>query len=207
MREPSVKGMMILNSVVVVRRARDRGDVPEPRLAKLSARTLELLDERIQVARWYPMECFSELLELDWDLHGGRDPDYMRRAGAATAASMTSGNRYQQFDYLERAKRPETAAELVSQVKLTSTVTLSYFDFMEVEVRIDPDRPNVLQIVYIGTDGFPEALRYSTEGFMSQLNQLRGTRRTWTSERIGSTVVFSLEMKSGLDEPSSREGA
>lgn len=195
MSAPSVKGAMLLGSVVVVRRARKDGRIPESRLAKLSEATREILDERIQLSRWYPMEVFAELLDLDWELFGNRDPDYMREAGKQNALAMQKAARYQQLEYLERAERPKSAAEVVRQVRLTSSITLTYFNFMEIEVRFDPDRPNVLQIIYSGTGQFPESLRYSTEGFMTQLNQVRGTSRAWTSERQGDTIVFSLELR------------
>jgi len=195
MTVPSVKGSMLLGSVVVVRRARDAGRIPEPRLAKLGERTREVLDEQIQLSHWYPMEIFAELLDLDWEVSGGRDPDYMRESGKRNAVAMQRASRYQQLDYLERAERPKNAAEVVSQVRLTSSITQSYFNFMQVEVGFDPDRPNVLQITYSDTHAFPEALRYSTEGFMTQLNQVRGSSRTWTSERRGDRIVFSLELR------------
>ncbi len=195
MTVPSVKGAMLLSSVVVVRRARDRGEIPESRLAKLSARTQELLDERIQLAQWYPMENFAELLEIDWEIGGNLDPEYMRRSGRQNALSMTKGARYQQFEYLKRASRPKSGDEVVSQMRLTTSVTLSYFNFIEIKVQIDPRHPNVLQIIYVNTDPFPEALRYSTEGFMDQLNQVRGSSKSWTSDRVGNRIVFSLELK------------
>lgn len=199
MTVPSVKGAMILGAVVVARRARDRGRVPEERLAKLSDRSRELLEEQIQLSRWYPMELFTELLELDWEIGGNFEPEYMRKSGEKNAERMTRAARYQQFDYLERAERPKSNAEVIKQVRLTSSVTLSYFNFMEVEVRMHPDRPNVLQIVYSNTESFPDALRYSTEGFMSRLNRVRGSSRRWTSERVGNTVVFALEIKERQD--------
>lgn len=195
MTVPSVKGSMLLGSVVVVRRARDAGRIPAPRLAKLADRTREVLDEQIQLSHWYPMEIFAELLELDWEVFGNRDPDYMRESGKRNALTMQRASRYQQLDYLERAERPKSAAEVVSQVRLTSSITQSYFNFMEVTVGFDPDRSNVLQITYSDTSAFPESLRYSTEGFMTQLNQVRGSSRAWTSERRGDRIVFSLELR------------
>jgi hypothetical protein len=195
MKVPSVKGVMLLPSVVVVRRLRDRGAIPEAELAKLSSAARELLDERIEIAQWYPMDVFSELLEIDWELCGGRDPEYMRQAGERNAEAMTRTKRYQQLDYLERADRPESSSDVLRQMRLTSSITQSYFNFTETTVQMHPDRPNVLQILYANTDAFPESLRYSTEGFMNRLNRVRRSSRKWTSERVGNTIVFSLEMK------------
>lgn len=195
MKIPSVKGVMLLPSVVVVRRLRDRGAIPEARLEKLSSATRELLDERIEIAQWYPMDVFSELLEVDWEICGNRDPEYMRRSGERNAEAMTQAKRYQQLDYLERADRPESSTDILRQMRLTSSITLSYFNFTETTVQMHPDGPHVLQIIYTNTDAFPESLRYSTEGFMNRLNRVRRSSKKWTSERVGNTIVFSLAMK------------
>lgn len=195
MKIPSVKGVMLLPSVVVVRRLRDGGAIPESRLEKLSSAARELLDERIEIAQWYPMEMFSELLEIDWEICGNHDPEYMRQAGERNAEAMTRAKRYQQLDYLERADRPESSSDILRQMRLTSSITQSYFNFTETTVQMHPDRPHVLQIIYVNTDAFPESLRYSTEGFMNRLNRVRRSSRKWTSERVGNTIVFSLEMK------------
>lgn len=204
MKVPSVKGVLLLSAVVVVRRLRDGGRIPDSRLEKLGSATRELLDERIEIAQWYPMDLYSELLEVDWEICGSHDPEYMRRAGELNAEKMSQAKRYQQLDYLERVDKPESSADLLRQMRLTSSVTLSYFNFTDATVQLHPDHPHILQIIYSNTDSFPEPLRYSTEGFMTRLNRVRRSSRRWTSERIGSTIVFSLEMKA-RPEPSLSE--
>ena len=195
MAVPSVKGAMLLPSVVMVRHARDQGKIPQAELSRLGAETLGLLDKKINLAQWYPMGHFTELLDLDWTLFGDRAPEYMRRSGEQSATAMARHERYQQLEYIKRVDRPKSTAQLISQVRLTSSITLSYYNFMEVMVRVHPERQNVLQIIYSNTDPFPEALRYSTEGFMNELNRVRGSERKWSSERVVNTIVFSLEMK------------
>ena len=195
MAEASVKGMMILSSVVQVRRGRDHETISEKDLSQLSPETLELLDERIETAQWYPMTQFNELLELGWRVLGKSDPEYMRKSGELNAETMNRSKRYRQLDYVKSKDRAESTSELLRQLRLTSSVTLSYFNFMEVVVQPDPECDNIIQIIYSNTDVFGESLRYSTEGFMNHLNQGRGSGRKWSSERVGSTVVFSLEIR------------
>ena len=59
----------------VLQHGRDQGRIPESKLARLSTEARRLIDERINLAQWYPMKPFVELLDLDWKVSGNRAPN------------------------------------------------------------------------------------------------------------------------------------
>lgn len=197
---PSVKGSLVLGAVVTVSRHRKAGRVSTGQLeARLGGEALELVDQKIDIARWYPVSAFVELVELDWDLFGGRDPDHVRRSGAVTADRLFDRGIYQQLDYAQRATRAQSYAALVRQARLIGTITDTLYNFLDVSVRIDEERVDSLEITYRNAEPFAEVLRYTTEGFMNQINHRQGSARRWTSERTRPDVVtFRLPLPSRL---------
>ena len=167
--------------------------------ARLSGDALALLEEKIEIARWYPMSVFAELVDFEWEVVAGRDPEYARQSGARGAVRLFQGGHYQQLDFAQRASRAGSREALVRQSKLITTVTAMLYNFLEVSVGIDPARPNELQIVYANAAEFTEPLRYTTEGFMNAINEAQGSSRRWTSERTApDRIVFRLAIPERL---------
>ena len=201
-KQPSVKGNLLVGAVVAVRRLRDQGRVSAEQLAaRLSGAALELIDQKIDFAGWYPVAAFCELLDVDWEVAGNRDPEFMRQGGAHTADRLLDRDIYQQLDYAQRAERAHSRDALVRQARLITTITGTLYNFLEVEVRVDPERPDQLEIHYRNAAEYSEALRYTTEGFMDRINRLHGSSRSWTSERPRpDLVIFRLALPTRLVE-------
>ena len=84
--DSSVKGSLVLGAVVTVLRHRNQGRISADQLsARLGGAAFELVDQKIDIGRWYPVKAFTELLDLDWEVGSRRDPDYMRRQGEQAA--------------------------------------------------------------------------------------------------------------------------
>jgi hypothetical protein len=183
--------------VVAVRRHRAAGLITADQLAaRLGKAALESLDQKIDIERWYPVRAFCEMVDLDWESAGARDPDYLRRSGGEAAARFFRTGIYQQLDYAKRAPRAQTRSSLVRQARLIMSVTRSLYDFLDTEVVADPER---LRILYRNAALFSEALRYTTEGFMNEINRQQGASRSWTSERTApDRVCFQLELPDWL---------
>jgi hypothetical protein len=201
-KQPAVKGSLLLGAVVAVRRLRDRGRVPAEQLAaRLSGAALELIDQKIDVARWYPVAAFCELLDVNWEVAGNRDPEFMRQQGAQTVERLFDRGIYHQLDYAQRVERVQSRDALVRQARLITTITGTLYDFLEVEVCVDPERPDQLEIRYHNAAEYSEALRYTTEGFMNQINRQHGSARSWTSERPRPDfVIFRLPLPTRFTE-------
>ena len=194
--EPSAKGSIVMGVVAVLRKLRTGGQLSNEQLAaRLSRGALELLEQKIELARWYPMQLFAELVAFEWEVVGKRDPEYARRSGAQSADHQLESSRYQQMDYAKRAKKAESSNALLLQARLITTVTAAYYSFLETSVAIDPARPDRIEIVYANAAAFLEPLRYATEGFMSRINERQGSSRRWHSERSApDRILFWMEL-------------
>jgi hypothetical protein len=197
--DPSVKGSLMLGAVVTVRRHRKQGRISAEQLAaRLGGPALELVDQKIDIGRWYPMKLFSELLDLDWDVGASRDPAYMRRQGEQAADRLFDSGIYQQLAYAERADRVLSARQLKRHATLITTITGTLYSFLRFEVRLREETES-LEIVYSNATLFSEALRHSTEGFMNQINQRQRSKLRWSSRREQpDVVVFTLPLPSRL---------
>jgi hypothetical protein len=186
-----------LTGAVAVRRHRDSGLIPEEQLAvRLGSVAIEMLDQKIDISCWYPIDAFCELVDLDWEIVGKRDPDYMRQKGREAAARFFHSGIYQQLDYAKRAHRIETRASLVRRSKLITTVTKTLYSFIDFDVRVEGDR---LAIFFENATAFSEALRFTTEGFMDEINQQQGSQRRWSSERVApDRVRFEMSLPKRL---------
>jgi hypothetical protein len=173
--DPSVKGSLVLGAVVSVRRHRNQGRISADQLsARLDGGALELVDQKIDIGRWYPMKHFTALLDLDWEVGSQRDPAYMRHQGEQAADRLFSSGVYQQLNYAERADRVQNTKDLKRQSKLITSINGSLYNFLSFEVRIGGERGDLLEIV-TERSALPEALPASTEGFMNQINQRQGS--------------------------------
>jgi len=197
--QPSLKGNLMLGVVVAVRRHRDQGRVAAAQLeARLGGEALDLVDRKIDVGRWYPIEPFCELLDVDWEVGGQRDPEYARRGGAHSANRLFDGGIYQQLDFAERTGKATSRERLLRQAKLITTITGALYNFLSFEVRFSSGNDH-LEIVYGNAALFSEALRYTTEGFMNQINVRQGSPRRWSSQRTRpDEIVFRLPLSARL---------
>jgi len=198
--EPSAKGAIVMGVVASLRKLRTSGRVTNDQLAaRLSNGAFALLEQKIEVGRWYPMPLFRELVDAEWELLGQRDPEYARQSGARSADLQTDSGRYQQLDFAKRAGRAESSGAVLLQAKLITSLTAAFYNYLETSVGIDPENPKRLQIVYANAAAFPEALRYATEGFMSRINERQGSSRRWHSERVRpDRIVFWMELPGRL---------
>jgi hypothetical protein len=201
--EPSVKGSLMLGAVVTVRRHRKQGRISSEQLAaRLSGPALELVDQKVDIGRWYPVKLFTELLDLDWEVGASRDPDYMRRQGEQAADRLFASGVYQQLNFAERADRARSARDVKRQATLITTINGTLYNFLKFEVRLREGRGDALEIVYANAALFSEALRHSTEGFMNQINRRQGSKLQWMSRREqADVVVFTLPLPSRFVAP------
>ena len=216
MAEASVKGSMLLLSVIATRRlkqgaeSRDAaaektfseearallkrgGEIPVEVFEKsLSEETLALLDDNIFIPSWYPMWQFNELQEFLWQNLSKRDPEVARQGGAESFKSMQKTGRYQQFEYAGRAESATSKADVLRQTRMITSIMSGYYNFLDVEVRLNPDTED-LQIIYDNAEMYCEPLRYSTEGFMTAVSRLRKGVTNWVSERPSpGRIIFTL---------------
>ena len=196
--QPSAKGTLVLGAVVAARRHREKGRISGQQLeVRLSGPALSLIDQKILIAAWYPIDAFCELMDLNWELGGKRDPDFMRREGERSADRLFDTGIYPQLRFAEEAAKVQSREDLVRQSRLISSITGSLYNFLQIDVRMGNGEN--LQIVYDNAAPFSEALRYSTEGFMNQINKRQKSAQRWTSERPRpDRIVFAMSVPGRL---------
>jgi len=193
MAEPRVKGSLVLGAVLAVRKRMRTGQISEEQLEKrLSPEAIELLDDTIRVASWYPMRQMAELLDLDWEIGADRAPEYQRNSGRNTADHFAKTGLYQQVDFAKRNRSAETLDDVLRQSRLVCTLTSTLYDFVSARAEIEDGKR--LHIRFENAGDFPEALRYSTEGFLNEMTQRK--KRLWTSQRPEpDLIVFTLDIR------------
>ena len=200
MGSESVKGSLVLGAVVAARRLRERGRItPEQMEARLSRPALELVDQKIEIPRWYPVSAFCELIELAWEIDGRREASYLERQGAASADRLFDTGRYQQLDFAQRSGRVETARDLLRSARRIATITGAFYDFLEVDIALEAEG---LTIAYRNARAFGDPLVHTTVGFMNRINARQGSRRRWTGTRTRPDEVrFHMTLPRRLAEP------
>ena len=193
MRTPSVKGSLMLGAVVTARRLRDRGRIPAEALeARLSKEAVELVDQKIEISRWYPISVFCELIDFDWEVSGARMTAYLERQGATTADRLFDAGIYQQLEFAERSGKVQSRENLIRQSKLITTITGTLYDFLTFDVKL---RDDALEIAYGNAAAFGEPLIHTTVGFMNQINVRQGSKRRWTGKRAAADrCVFTMSL-------------
>ena len=202
MNEPSVKGLLLGGVVVNLQRLRERGRLGADACeVRLSRGALGLLEEKVDPSRWYPLAEYAELVDLLWDVEASRDPDYMREKGRAWARKLYDAHRYQQLEYADSsAGAIATPEEAVRQGRLIASLIATFWSFVEAHVDLDPERPSTLRLVLSGRLArlFPEANRFTTEGFLNHMVERAGGSQRATSERPApDRVEFRLALRAG----------
>jgi hypothetical protein len=197
--DPSVKGLLLGGVVANLKRLEESGAVGEDALeARLGPRALELLREKVDPACWYPIDAYRELVDVLWELEGQRRPDFMREKGRAWARKLYEAQRYQQLEYADtRTRQIGSGEEAVRQGRLIASLIQTFWNFVEPKVDLDPDQPDTLRLTLEGrlASLFPEANRFTTEGFLNHMVERAGGRQRATSERAApDRIEFRLSL-------------
>jgi hypothetical protein len=95
-------------------------------------------------------------------------------------------------DFARRNRSAETLDDVLRQSRLVCTLTSTLYDFISARAEVVDGKR--LHIRFEGAGDFPEALRYSTEGFLNEMTQRK--RRLWSSERPRQDLIlFVLDIR------------
>jgi len=205
---PSIKGVLLTKLVDDVQALLERSEADREWLeARLSAGSLRLLDGKVEISRWYPIEQYTELTELIWAEEGGNRIGYLHSRGKTAMKRLMEAGLYQQIEYLSRPDEGLRALpsrnEVLRSCRLVGSITGALFNFGTNTWDWDPESPDIMLHQVREATHYPEVLRYLQEGTLTFLVRLaRPDAPAVTSERIAPDhIVFTYDY-TGAFEPS-----
>jgi hypothetical protein len=185
-----VKGSAIESVVADVQRLVAEGRVsPEVLEARLEREDLELLEQKVVPALWYPMGSYGRLMEILFEHEGRRSHEYLVERGRRAAERIRASGLYAQLkgDWSNWGERIGNV--LVSLGPAMYKDTRWRFEWaggagrrsFVIELEVPPD--------------FPDVCRWPTQGFIERLARLRLEGVRVTSDRPSpDRIVFRASM-------------
>jgi len=183
---PSIKGIAIQLSIDAVRRVMGAGQLTQESLReKLRPEDLDLMEKEILPGLWYPIESCRRLIEAAVEAEGKESGDYLARVGTRIAKTFFSNPIYDQ--YITSAEKWGGRSGRI-MINLPSLV----LNFTKWSYEGDPHREKHFTVEVDEAKGFPDVLRYLTEGFIQYLaERVNGVPMLVTSDWTAADhIVF-----------------
>jgi hypothetical protein len=197
---PSIKGVLLVKLVDDVRALLERRDADRERLeVRLSAGALELLEGKVEIGRWYPIEQYTELTDLIWQEEGNRRVEYLHQRGEQAMKRLLEAGLYQQIEYLNREeggfRTSPSRNQLLQSCRLVGSVMGALLNFTMQSWDWDPQNPEIMLHQVRQAAHYPEVLRYLQEGTLTFLVRLaRPNAPAVTSQRLAPDhIVFAYD--------------
>ncbi|MDJ0853394.1 MAG: hypothetical protein QNK04_33940 [Myxococcota bacterium] len=200
---PSIKGSTLEALVADVNRLVERGRLTREQLeAQLQHPDLELLEEKLQAASWYPVESYRRLSELLLEVEGRCDVSYLRRRGERVAERLFESGLYAQLrrgDQIAGRGEDGVAAEAEGFTerdgRLITSLSGAIFNFSVWTFRAGPMRGDwVVEVTE--AEALPEVARHAAQGFIQYAARRISPQRApvVSSERVApDRVVFTID--------------
>lgn len=163
MNEPAIKGHVVHGTVDLLKEAIANGRIStEVVTARLEARDLRMLDEKIESSLWYPADSLHRISELLMEELGkGRDDyDFMVEIGRSSAERFRREGVFAAF-IREAEKRGDRMLTVL--IKLAE-LALNFGEWsFEGEIKRD------FSVTVRDCSGLSDTMRYSTLGFIETL--------------------------------------
>ena len=188
MAEPSIKGTAFQSVLEDVSALIESGRIDRDRFESATKPAdRELLGEMLVPGLWYPLESYTRLLDLLWEVEGEGRPAYVVERGARAAERILAAGAY--ADLVETAER-WGGSQLVQSVLSLST---SLFDFIQVELQGEIGETR-FEVIFRAESAIPDCARYASQGFFRPLfERLAGCPVEVESRRLSeSELLFSV---------------
>ena len=204
---PSIKGVLLTKLVDDVQALLERSEADREWLeARLSAESLTLLEGKVEISRWYPIEQYTELTELVWAEEGGNRVGYLHRRGENAMKRLMEAGLYQQIDYLNQEDRGFRALltrdELLRSCRLVGSITGALINFTKQTWEWNPENPEIMLHRVLEATHYPEVMRHVQEGVETFLVRLaRPGAPPVTSKRVTPDHIVFCYDYTGVFEP------
>jgi hypothetical protein len=197
---PSIKGSIFGRAVEDLHKLVEAGEISRTELERrLEPADLPVLEESIWAGSWYDVQTYGRLLELRKEVEGKGRNEYLSERGKQSAEVLLEKGLYQQLDYLDRtqvaaAREPEERYLAFGRdLKLLVSLHHAIMNFGRQEVRPDPDHDDRYMIELHEADSCPDALCWTTTGFMNRMSRQHSQGDLWTWKRMRpNLVVFRM---------------
>lgn len=170
---PSIKGHIIDKLVEDVCAVRDRSDAMEALVEEhLDTDALELLEQKVNPASWYPLTTYDQLSLLLLETEGRGDPKYLRARGDAIGRRVMEAGLYQQLEFLERRDHEITFESYKRDLRLIVSLQGAIVNIGTWGAEADPDHPDRIVLLARDLEGYPDTLCIATAGFMTGVSAL-----------------------------------
>lgn len=193
---PSIKGRIFATVIEDLTKLLSAGELRREELGRwLEPGDLPVLDQPIVATEWYCIRTYARVCTLLRDVVGGGSNDYLRQRGERSAQKLLDAGLYAQFEYLKRTQvRKETDPNARHQafgrdLKLLTTMSASILNFSHWESKPDPDVAQRYVIEVTEAKDFPDALGFTSEGFVNGMAKTHGDADLWRWERARPDLV------------------
>jgi len=159
MTTPSLKGAAFCSAPADLQRLLEAGTLSQTDLElRLSAEALAVLDQKINLAAWYPIAIYSEFVELLAFVEADGDRiSYWRGRGAKAAERLSDSGIYRQL----HATREQWGSAVG---KIIMSVQSAIYNFGDWSYEADAGGGFEVQVKKAGD--FPNSVRHATHGFI-----------------------------------------
>jgi hypothetical protein len=206
MSVPSIKGAAIVAAVADLNRLLEEGRISREVLeARLEAEDLKLLEEKIQLAIWYPIASYGRIADLLAEIEAGAEgrEAYLARRGHQTADRLFAAGIYEQLKRAEGrvSNLDDDGGFDPHEVRTTLSLWGSMLNFSGWHYRPDRKNPRSFTCEVFDAASWPEALRLANEGFLEGVfSRLAKAPVQVRSEVIGpDRFVYRTRVVSGDD--------
>jgi hypothetical protein len=198
--EPSIKGSVFVRAVEDLLKLVSGGTLSRGELARrLPPSDVGLLDQAIIPSSWYAVATYGRLLELLKETEGNGTNEYLRQRGARSAEVLRQAGLYQQMEYLNRtqsSQQTDARGRFLAfgrDLRLITTIHGSILNFGRQLVKEDPERPDRYIMEYVDVAPFPDALCWTTDGFVNRMAKQHGAPDLWRWERpVMDLIVYRM---------------
>jgi len=187
---PSIKGSVFIRAVEDTLKLLSAGTLARSGLGRwLRPSDAALLDQPVIASSWYDVQAYGRLLELLRDVEGEGSNEYLRQRGARSAEVLRDAGLYQQLEYLNRtqaSQQKDPRARYLAfgrDLRLLTTIHGSILSFGRQQVKEDPKHSDRWIMEYIDVAPYPEALCWTTDGFVNRMAKQHGQADLWKWER------------------------
>lgn len=183
----SVKGALLADVVQELRERVEQGKLGREALeARLEAQDLAILDGKLLLGAWYPVDAMGRIFDVLWAETAPRQPEGPRERGRSTARQLAESGIYRQVEVSRSRQGKEFGRILTS---LAGTM----FNFMRWEYE-SQDGGRTSRVIVSEAADWPEVMRFACEGFIETLVSASGGHpvRVTSQRPTPDRVVFDI---------------